>query len=112
MFATSVMLYRWQLGSWTLFAVLFLAPDLTMAGYLARPAIGARLYNLAHNYVAPLFLSIYSLSVGRADLVAYALIWTAHIGLDRLCGFGLKYPAGFRETHLGTIGRAGEPRGH
>lgn len=29
----------------------------------------------------------------------------AHIGMDRLLGYGLKYPTGFRHTHLGRIGR-------
>lgn len=33
-----------------------------------------------------------------------ALIWFAHIGMDRALGYGLKYPSGFRETHLGRIG--------
>ena len=50
------------------------------------------------------WLRIEGLAVCRADMVAYALIRTAHIGFDRLCGFGLKYPEGFRETHLGTLG--------
>ncbi len=29
-----------------------------------------------------------------------ALILFAHIGIDRLLGFGLKYPSGFKDTHL------------
>ena len=29
----------------------------------------------------------------------------AHTGADRLLGFGLKYPTGFADTHLGRIGR-------
>jgi hypothetical protein len=33
-----------------------------------------------------------------------SLIWFAHIGLDRVLGFGLKFPLGFRVTHLGVIG--------
>ena len=102
--ATSVLLYKWQLGRWSVFALLFLGPDLSLAAYLAGPRLGARAYNLVHNYVGPLFLAVYSLSIGRADMVSYALIWTAHIGLDRLCGLGLKYPEGFRETHLGRVG--------
>jgi hypothetical protein len=35
--------------------------------------------------------------------VAVALIWLAHIGMDRALGFGLKYPTGFRDTHLGRV---------
>jgi hypothetical protein len=33
-----------------------------------------------------------------------ALIWLAHIGLDRALGYGLKYGSGFRDTHLGRLG--------
>jgi hypothetical protein len=36
-------------------------------------------------------------------LLTYALIWTAHIGVDRLLGFGLKYPTRFQDTHLQRI---------
>jgi hypothetical protein len=39
-------------------------------------------------------------------LLAIALVWCAHIGFDRALGYGLKYAAGFRQTHLGPIGRA------
>jgi hypothetical protein len=102
-FLASIWLYGGQLGSWWAFTALFLAPDLSMATYLAGPAIGARFYNLVHNYVAPIFLATYGPSVGRADVVPYALIWTAHIGLDRLLGFGLKYNDAFRNTHLSRL---------
>ena len=33
--------------------------------------------------------------------MALALIWLAHIGLDRLLGMGLKYSDRFTHTHLG-----------
>ena len=39
-------------------------------------------------------------------LLAYGLIWTSHIGLDRLLGFGLKYPTRFNDTHLQRVGSA------
>jgi hypothetical protein len=103
--AASVVAYHWQLGSWWTFAALFLAPDLAMAGYLAGPAVGARLYNLAHSEVGPIFLAMYGIAVSRNDVVPYALIWLAHLGFDRLLGYGLKYPTRFQDTHLGTIGR-------
>jgi hypothetical protein len=35
-----------------------------------------------------------------------ALIWLAHIGIDRALGYGLKYASGFGFTHLGRIGPA------
>ena len=32
-----------------------------------------------------------------------ALIWTAHIGFDRMLGYGLKDVSGFKKTHLQRI---------
>lgn len=100
-FLASLLFFRWQLEPWKTFLVFFLAPDASMLGYLAGPATGARLYNVAHNYVVPLFLACWGLAIGREDVVPYALIWTAHIGFDRMLGFGLKYTEGFGWTHLG-----------
>jgi hypothetical protein len=103
--AASVVAFGWQLGSWWVFAVAFLVPDLSMVGYLAGPAIGARAYNLVHSYVGPIFLAVYGIGIGRSDVVPWALIWFAHIGLDRMLGLGLKYDSAFADTHLGRIGR-------
>jgi hypothetical protein len=41
--------------------------------------------------------------VGSPALLPYALIWINHIAVDRLLGYGLKYPAGFKFTHLGKL---------
>lgn len=98
----SLIAYSWQLGSWWMFALLFLAPDLSMVAYAAGPVVGARAYNLVHSYVVPLFLAVYGIAIGRSDVVPYALIWTAHIGADRLFGFGLKYESAFTDTHLSS----------
>ena len=89
-FAASLLFYRWQLESWWKFAALFLLPDLSFVGFLGGSALGARVYNLAHNYVVPIFLACWALSIGREDVVPLALIWTAHIGFDRLLGFSLR----------------------
>jgi hypothetical protein len=103
--AASVVVFGWQLGSWWVFAGAFLAPDLAMAGYLAGPVLGARAYNLVHSYVGPIFLAVYGVGIGRSDVVPWALIWFAHIGLDRMLGLGLKYDSAFADTHLGRVGR-------
>ncbi|HUF25524.1 MAG TPA: DUF4260 domain-containing protein [Gemmatimonadaceae bacterium] len=101
----AIWLYEQHGTGWLLFALLFLAPDLSFAGYLGGPRIGALVYNLAHSYVLPLALVLGSVVGGRIDLVWFALIWIGHIGFDRALGFGLKYPGAFAETHLGVIGR-------
>ena len=38
---------------------------------------------------------------------AAGLVWLAHIGMDRLLGYGLKYDDHFQHTHLGLIGKHG-----
>jgi hypothetical protein len=103
--AASLVFYRYEHASWMLFAVLFLAPDLAMLGYPAGSRVGAAAYNLVHNYVLPLLLLMAAVSTARPAAAVYALIWVAHIGFDRMLGYGLKYPSGFGETHLGRIGK-------
>jgi Domain of unknown function (DUF4260) len=98
--AVSLLAYHWSHGSWLQFAVLFLAPDLSMIGYAANARVGAIAYNAAHTYVAPLALVVYAFEADRPAVLACALIWIAHIGLDRMLGFGLKYPTRFKDTHL------------
>ena len=97
--------YFWLGQSWWVFALLFLAPDLFMLGYLRSPRLGALAYNLGHTYAAPALLALSGLALGP---LAYGLaaIWVAHIGFDRLLGYGLKLDGGFETTHLGPIGKA------
>ncbi|MDC0886494.1 DUF4260 domain-containing protein [Altererythrobacter sp.] len=92
-------------GSWWVFAGLILAPDLSMLGYLANKRVGAALYNAGHSYIGPSILVGFSLFASDERLVPYALIWVAHIGLDRALGYGLKSTSGFRNTHLGYVGK-------
>lgn len=90
---------------WWLFAVLFLAPDISFLGYLAGPKVGAWVYNIFHTWLAPLGIAVFSAMGGIAVGFAVAVIWAAHIAFDRMLGYGLKHHTGFRDTHLGRIGR-------
>ncbi|MGA2754129.1 MAG: DUF4260 domain-containing protein [Terracidiphilus sp.] len=101
----TAMIYARMGVSWWLFAALWLAPDLSMLGYLAGPCRGARIYNAFHTYVAPGVLALCSLLPGAHGALPLALIWANHIGVDRLLGFGLKYGDGFGFTHLGRLGK-------
>jgi hypothetical protein len=91
--------------NWILFALLLLAPDLAMIGYLRGPRIGAIAYNLAHLKILPLALSIIGLLTGNTLEIQLALIWFAHIGMDRTLGYGLKLETGFSDTTLGKMGQ-------
>lgn len=106
LFAGMTLLYAVWGGSWWVYAILFLAPDLSFAAYLAGPRAGAIIYNAAHSYMAPMTLMVTGFAVGSPLVLSIATIWLAHIGIDRALGYGLKYSAGFVFTHLGRIGRA------
>ena len=99
----TVLLYRDMHFNWLLFAILFLAPDVFMLGYLAGPRVGAALYNLGHTQALPILLALSGVATHHRGLLAIALIWLAHIFFDRLLGYGLKYPTAFKETHLQRI---------
>src|SRR5918997_4100238 len=103
MLLTSVMLYWVSGGSWLLFALLLLVPDLSMLGYLAGTRVGAAVYNVFHAYPLPAVLGAFGLLGGSSLALMVALVWFAHIGMDRLVGYGLKYPTEFKDTHLGRV---------
>lgn len=92
-------------GGWGLFALLFLTPDLSMLGYLAGRKVGAVAYNIGHSYILPAFIGATGIALVQPILVSLALIWVAHIGFDRMLGYGLKYPTAFGHTHLGVVGK-------
>lgn len=98
--------YSYFEGSWWMFALLLLAPDLSFLGYLGGPRRGAAVYNAAHAAIVPMLLGIFAMVTSSALAMHLSLIWCAHIGFDRALGYGLKYDAGFTFTHLGRIGKA------
>jgi hypothetical protein len=92
-----------QTGSgWGLYALLFLAPDVFMLGYLHSTRVGAWMYNLGHTTIVPFALVGVGLAFTAPVFVGVGLIWMAHIGFDRAVGYGLKYTDAFKHTHLGT----------
>jgi hypothetical protein len=103
--AAMTLVYAVWGDTWWLYVVLFLAPDLSFAGYLAGPRVGALIYNAAHSYMAPMALMVGGILFWPPPASSIAMIWLAHIGFDRALGYGLKYSAGFGLTHLGRIGK-------
>jgi hypothetical protein len=97
----------WQLGaSWWVFIVLCLAPDLSFFALAFGPRVGAAAYNVVHTTALPLAIAVVASIAGALWLVPFMAIWLAHIGADRLLGYGLKYPEQVQQTHLGPIGKA------
>lgn len=99
----ALILYAEVGRGWGLFAALFLVPDVSLLAYLLGKRLGAVAYNTVHTYTLPAALFAGGFVLERGLAMAVALIWAAHIGADRLLGFGLKYRDGFRPTHLQRV---------
>lgn len=87
-------------GVW-LCLLIFMLPDVSMLGYLLNKRLGAAIYNVAHSTIGPIVLLVYGYHSNPAGWV-YVIggLWLAHIGVDRVFGYGLKYPSSFAHTHL------------
>jgi uncharacterized protein DUF4260 len=106
LFAAALAAYVTKLDEplWLVPLLLFV-PDVLMVGYAHSSRLGAALYNVAHSYPAPAVLGAVAVAGSSSAWQAVALIWFAHIGMDRALGYGLKYDDSFTHTHLGRIGR-------
>lgn len=106
-FAAGIALYAGGGGNLVWLLPLLLVPDVSMLGYLAGPRVGAFTYNLAHTWAAGIGVLALGLATATGAAVLLGAILVAHTGMDRVAGYGLKYPTGFADTHLGRIGRRG-----
>lgn len=114
-FLLATLIYAIAGHGWWLFLALFFVPDVSFAAYLLGRGAGALGYNLLHSYLLP--LALLPLTRMHVDVLlpglsglnltpamqAVPLVWIAHIGFDRMLGYGLKYPSGFKDTHLGRL---------
>lgn len=104
-FVAGIALYAAGGGELVWLLPLLLVPDASMLGYLAGSRIGAFTYNLAHTWAAGLAVLALGLATASGPALLAGAILVAHTGMDRLAGYGLKYPSAFADTHLGRIGR-------
>jgi hypothetical protein len=104
MFLVATFAYFWLGFSTTGYFVFFLAPDISFLAYLAGPRAGAFAYNVMHSTLSVALLGVSAWYLGMEPFIGLALIWAAHIGFDRMLGYGLKYASNFQHTHLGLLG--------
>jgi hypothetical protein len=102
-FLAAIYLYYLLSTNWILFVVLLLVPDISMIGYVKNTRLGAITYNLVHNYALALIVSALGVLIQNNLVTSSGMILLAHVGMDRLLGFGLKYPTNFKETHLQKV---------
>jgi len=71
-----------------------------MIGYAVNVRLGAITCNVVHTNVGPLLLAAYAFGLFHQTSLNISVIWIGHVGLDRMLGYGLKYPTSFKDTHL------------
>jgi len=101
--ASALAVYALLGGNWLLFVVLLLAPDLSLIGYLVNQRTGALAYDVVHIYLLPGVLLALGFAFAVPLVMQIAVIWFAHIGMDRTVGFGLRYPTESKITHLQRV---------
>lgn len=102
-FAFSLFIYTYFGGSWWLFGALILAPDLAMVAYAFGLKVGTFCYNLMHIYALPAALAAWGIYFDNNLFIHIAIIWFAHIGMDKMVGYGLKYSSSFKHTHFDRL---------
>lgn len=95
-----LIVYFYMDFSFWLFLLLLFVPDITLFGYFFNNTVGSIIYNVGHNLIIPLILLCIAYLLDAKILIAIALIWLAHISMDRFIGYGLKYKESFKETHM------------
>ena len=92
-------------GSWLLFVALLLVPDVSLLGYLVEGngRFAATFYNALHCYAVPLTVALIAWRSHSVLCERIAVIWVAHIALDRFIGFGLKYAQAANPTHMQSV---------
>lgn len=91
--------------AWWWFLVLILTPDIGAIGYLINTKIGAFTYNIFHHKAIAIIVGLVGFYFNSSLLILIGVILFSHAALDRIFGYGLKYPDNFKNTHLGSIGK-------
>lgn len=106
LFTLGIFLFSLLNFEWWWFAVLLLAPDFSMLGYLAGNKAGAWAYNLFHHRGIAIAVYLGGIYLTEPLMQLSGVMLFAHSSMDRMFGYGLKYERGFKFTHLGEIGKS------
>ena len=105
LFGLALFLFSQLEYGWGIYALLFLAPDLSMIGYFLNPRIGAWTYNLIHHKGLAVALYVSGSLLSTPWLMFAGTLLLGHSSLDRVFGYGLKHEDAFQNTHLGKLGK-------
>ena len=99
----SIIILIYLKSNWILNIVVFLLIDISLLGYLSNPKLGATIFNIGHTLSLPIILLIIGILINSSISIQIGIIWVAHIGYDKMKGFGLKYPDSFDSSHLNYV---------
>lgn len=102
-FLLSIFVFSRLEFAWYWYPALLLLPDLSMIGYAFSPRIGAVIYNFFHNKALGVVVALAGFSIANPILLLAGVILFGHSAMDRIFGYGLKFPDDFKNTHLGRI---------
>jgi hypothetical protein len=105
LFVLGIYLFNQLDYAWWLFLVLILTPDLSMIGYVFGNKTGALSYNLFHHRGIAIVFYLVGVYFHNNEIQLSGVILFTHSSMDRMFGYGLKYETGFKDTHLGEIGK-------
>ena len=103
MFLLSIFLFSQLEHEWWVYLVFILAPDIGMIGYAVNTQLGAMTYNLFHHKGIAILVGLLGWYFIIPELQLAGIILFGHASMDRILGYGLKYPDNFKNTHLGKI---------
>ena len=103
LFGLSIYFFNLTHFAWWWFLVLILAPDIGMLGYLAGTRTGGITYNLFHHKAIAVVILCLGWYISNEWTELAGIIMFGHSSMDRVLGYGLKYPDSFFHTHLGWI---------
>jgi hypothetical protein len=90
---------------WWVYLLLFLGPDIGMIGYAINTRVGAFTYNIFHHKGLALVIAFAGHFLLHNDPITLTgIILFGHASMDRIFGYGLKFPDNFKHTHLDWIG--------
>ena len=93
--------------SWWVWILLFLSPDISFIAYIAGMKAGTVVYNIFHHRGIAIATAAAGLWMNSDLMMLAGIILYTHACFDRMLGYGLKFPTGFKHTHLDGLERTG-----
>src|SRR5438876_9773763 len=90
MFAISIYALYYFHATWWWYVLILFGPDISIAGYILGPVVGAGMYNIFHHKGFALFIFFIGLYTDTTLWEITGATLFGHSSMDRMFGYGLK----------------------